>query len=91
MSVEDWEIRQVAPVGGNADQAIARVMGVAAIRCARRWLLIDVSYLRAARGWKVDAVEPQIREFAGLSATATVVAERIGWASMESRSQGPDS
>jgi len=64
MSVEDWaEIRRLHRSEGMPIKSIARVMGVGR-NTVRRALAADgpSKYQRAARGSKVDAVEPQIRE-----------------------------
>jgi transposase len=84
MSVEDWaEIRRLHRSEGMPIKAIARLMGVGR-NTVRRALAAEgpPKYQRAARGSKVDAVEPQIRELlrAYPRMPATVVAERVGWA-----------
>lgn len=83
MSVEDWaEIRRLHRSEGMPIKSIARVMGVGR-NTVRRALAAQgpPKYQRAARGSKVDAVEPQIRELlrACPRMPATVIAERIGW------------
>ena len=62
MSVEDWaEIRRLHRSEGMPIKSIARVMGVGR-NTVRRALAAEgpPKYQRAARGSKVDAVEPQI-------------------------------
>jgi transposase len=83
MSVEDWaEIRRLHRSEGMPIKAIARVLGVGR-NTVRRALAAEgpPKYRRSARGSKVDAVEPQIRELLRTypRMPATVIAERIGW------------
>ena len=62
MPVEDWaEIRRLHRSEGMPIKSIARVMGVGR-NTVRRALAADgpPKYQRAARGSKVDAVEPQM-------------------------------
>ena len=64
MSVEDWaEIHRLHRSEGMPIKSIARVMGVGR-NTVRRALAAEgpPKYQRPARGSKVDAVEPQIRE-----------------------------
>ena len=83
MSVEDWaEIRRLHRSEGMPIKAIARVLGVGR-NTVRRALAAEgpPKYRRSARGSKVDAVEPQVRELLRTypRMPATVIAERIGW------------
>src|SRR5215218_7074672 len=83
MSVEDWaEIRRLHRSEGMPIKAIARVLGLGR-NTVRRALAAEgpPKYRRSARGSKVDAVEPQVRELlrAYPRMPATVIAERIGW------------
>lgn len=82
--MENWaEIRRLHRSEGMPIKAIARVMGVGR-NTVRRALAADgpPKYQRQARGSKVDAVEPQIRELLRgyPRMPATVIAERVGWA-----------
>lgn len=81
--MEDWaEIRRLHRSEQMPIKAIARVLGVGR-NTVRRALAADgpPKYRRQARGSKVDAVEPQIRELLAAfpRMPATVIAERIGW------------
>src|SRR3954453_11131411 len=83
MTVEDWaEVRRLHRSEGKAIKAIARELGISR-NAVRRALARDTAprYVRASRGSRVDAVEPQIRQLLKATPTmpATVIAERIGW------------
>ena len=81
--MEDWaEIRRLHRAEGMPIKAIVRKLGIS--RNAVRRALASAEpprYQRAARGSRVDVVEPQIRALLKEVPTmpATVIAERIGW------------
>ena len=81
--MEDWaEIRRLHRAEGMAIKAICRELKISR-NAVRRALASSCApqYRRPARGSRVDAVEPAIRELLQATPTmpATVIAERVGW------------
>ena len=68
------------------------MLGVSKNTVRRRWPVDGPpKYERPATGSVVDAVEPRIRELLRECPTmpATVIAERIGWSTVDDGAQGP--